>query len=410
LTLPELTHRPLSSWEKWADVWLTFSTVFLGLFMLVSTAGTSIAMGALLLGCVMQGRRAWHLGLWRDPLVLWSLAFFAFIAIHEIVTVAAGKSPWGIIGSYGELWRLPIVLVAFALIRNRDLFWLALLTSALILAALSWLHFMGLQVLAPEFFPARRITLGFGLVVVAWMAWSRSGSSNRPWILRAISLALALTVLFAMDGRTAHVLVVFLAAWAGWIWSSPRWRWALALLLPVMVLAAAMMSKSVQSRMADTLSAFGAPPVGGQVTSSGLRKEFFVIGAQLAIENPWLGVGLSGIPEAYREKIVEKAQADPRWQPYAEPAVQRTSNLHNEYLMLWAGTGIAGVLMFLAWLALPLFTRGLRPHQRHALTGLILAFALGSFMNAWLLDFTPGHVYIVLLAWLMSERYRSSLQ
>jgi O-antigen ligase len=213
-----------------------------------------------------------------------------------------------------------------------------------------------------------------------------------------------------MDGRTAHVLVVFLAAWAGWIWSSPRWRWALALLLPVMVLAAAMMSKSVQSRMADTLSAFGAPPVGGQVTSSGLRKEFFVIGAQLAIENPWLGVGLSGIPEAYREKIVEKAQADPRWQPYAEPAVQRTSNLHNEYLMLWAGTGIAGVLMFLAWLALPLLTRGLRPHQRHALTGLILAFALGSFMNAWLLDFTPGHVYIVLLAWLMSERYRSSLQ
>jgi hypothetical protein len=78
--------------------------------------------------------------------------------------------------------------------------------------------------------------------------------------------------------------------------------------------------------------------------------------------------------------------------------------------MLWAGTGIAGVLMFLAWLALPLLTRGLRPHQRHALTGLILAFALGSFMNAWLLDFTPGHVYIVLLAWLMSERYRSSLQ
>ena len=31
-------------------------------------------------------------------------------------------------------------------------------------------------------------------------------------------------------------------------------------------------------------------------------------------------------------------------------------------------------------------------------------------MNAWLLDFTPGHVYVVLLAWLMSERYRSNIQ
>jgi O-antigen ligase len=284
------------------------------------------------------------------------------------------------------------------------------LTSALILAVLNWLQFLGLHVLGPDFFPARRITLGFGLVVVAWMAWSRSHRSDRPWILRAISLALSLTVLFAMDGRTAHILVVFLAAWAGWVWSSPRWRWALALLLPILVLALATMSKSVQNRMTDTLSVFGAPPVGGQVTSAGLRKEFYVVGAQLVIENPWLGVGLSGIPEAYRAKIVEKAQADARWQPYAEPAVQRTSNLHNEYLMLWAGTGIVGLLLFLAWLALPLFTRGLHPYQRHALTGLILAFAVGSLLNAWLLDFTTGHAYIVLLAWLMSERYRSNPQ
>jgi O-antigen ligase len=118
-------------------------------------------------------------------------------------------------------------------------------------------------------------------------------------------------------------------------------------------------------------------------------------------------VGLSGIPEAYREKIIQKAKDDERWQPYAEPTVQLTANLHNEYLMLWAGTGSVGLLLFLAWLATPLFARGLSAYQRHALTGLVLAFAIGSLMNAWLLDFTPGHVYMVLLAWLLSDRYRS---
>ncbi len=399
----------MSPWEKWADVWLTVSTVLLGCFLLVSTAGTSIALVALLLGCLMQGPRAWRLGLWRDPLVLLGLAFFAFIAVHETLMVAAGKQPWDMIGSYGELWRFPIVLAAFALIRNREFFWMALLASALVLAALNWLHFAGLPVLPAEFFPARRITLGFGLVVVAWMAWARSQSSDRPWILRAISLALSLTVLFAMDGRTAQVLLVFLAAWAGWTWSGARWRWALALLLPALVLAVAAMSTAVQNRMADTLSAFRAPPEGGQVTSAGIRKEFYLIGAQIAIENPWSGVGLSGIPEAYREKIVQKARNDARWQPYAEPTVQRTSNLHNEYLMLWAGTGTAGLILLLAWLAAPLFMSGLDGQRRQALTGLILAFSLGSFMNAWLLDFTPGHVYMVLLAWLMSDRYRSDL-
>jgi hypothetical protein len=77
--------------------------------------------------------------------------------------------------------------------------------------------------------------------------------------------------------------------------------------------------------------------------------------------------------------------------------------------MLWAGTGTAGLILLLAWLAAPLLMSGLAVQPRQALTGLVLAFSLGSFMNAWLLDFTPGHVYMVLLAWLMSDRYRSNL-
>ena len=76
-----------------------------------------------------------------------------------------------------------------------------------------------------------------------------------------------------------------------------------------------------------------------------------------------------------------------------------------------AGGAVFAAVAFLGVFgAAPVQPGGLRLHQRHALTGLILAFALGSFMNAWLLDFTPGHVYVVLLAWLMSERYRSNIQ
>lgn len=398
----------MSRWEKGVDIWLAASTVVLGCFLLVSTAGTAIALVAMLLGCLLQLPRIWRLRLWRDPLVLLGLGFFSFIAVHETVMVAAGKQPWDMIGSYGELWRFPIVLAAFAVIRNREVFWMALLASAGVLAALNWLHAWGLPVLPPEFFPARRITLGFGLVAVAWIAWARSFHSDRPWMLRAISLGLALTILFAMDGRTAHLLVVVLVAWAGWTWSGPRLRWLLVLVLPAMVLAVASMSSSVQSRMADTLSALGAPPVGSQATSAGIRKEFYLIGLDIGAENPWAGVGLSGIPEAYRTKIIQKAQKDERWRPYADPTVQRTSNLHNEFLMLWAGTGIFGLLLFVVWLVTPLLMRGLPVFRRQAISGLVLAFAVGCCLNAWLLDFTPGHVHMVLLAWLLSERYRAT--
>jgi O-antigen ligase len=399
---------PMSRWERGVDVWLTASTVFLGCFLLVSTAGTAIALVAMLLGCILQAPRIWRLGLWRDPLILWGLVFFAFVWAHETWMAAAGGPPGDMIGSYAELWRFPIVLAVFAVIRNRDFFWGALITVAVVLAALIWSEALGRPVMPPEFsFPGRRISLGFGLVAVAWVAWTRSFYSGRPWLLRAISVSLVLTLLFAMDGRTAHLLVVLLVAWAGWTRSGPRLRWLLVLLLPALVLAVASMSKSVQNRMADTLSAFSAPPLGSQATSAGLRKEFYLIGLEVALENPWVGVGLSGIPEAYREKIVQKAQKDVRWAPYADPSVQRTSNLHNEYLMLWAGTGTLGLLLFLVWLVLPMFMRGFEGFRRQAMSGLVLAFAVGCCLNSWLLDFTPGHIYMVLMAWLLSERYRT---
>lgn len=399
-----------SRWDRAVDLWLTLATCLLGLFLLVSTAGTAIALVAMLIGCVLALPRFWRLRLWRDPLVLLGLVFFVFIAVHEWLMVAAGRSPSSdLVGNYSELWRFPIVLAVFCLIRDREVFWKALQLGAVLLAGLHWLLVAGVSVLPPEFFSDRRITLGFGLVAVSWLAWARSMQSARPWGLRAISLGLAVTVLFAMDGRTAYVLVVVLVAWAGWIWSGRRWRWLMVLLLPMAVIGLALLSPSVQNRMADSLSARGEPAAGGQVTSAGIRKEYYRIGLEIATENPWFGVGLAGIPNQYQQKIVQKAQSDSRWLPYTAPLFVRTSNLHNEYLMLWAGTGILGLILFLVWLLAPLLRRGVRGFRRDALTGLVLAFASGCFFNAWLLDFTPGHVYMVLLAWLLSDRLRPSV-
>jgi hypothetical protein len=54
-----------------------------------------------------------------------------------------------------------------------------------------------------------------------------------------------------------------------------------------------------------------------------------------------------------------------------------------------------------------MFMRGFEGFRRQAMSGLVLAFAVGCCLNSWLLDFTPGHIYMVLMAWLLSERYRT---
>lgn len=401
------TAIPLSRWDRGVDLWLALAASLLGFFLLFSTAGTAIALVAMLMGCVLAWPRFWRLRLWRDPLVVTGLAFFAFIFVHEWLMVAMGRAPRSdLVGSYSELWRFPIVLAVFVLIKDREIFWRALLLGAVVVAVLHWLLLADVSVLPPEFFSDRRITLSCGFVAVSWIAWARSMQSRSPWVLRAISLGLALTVLFAMDGRTGHVLVVVLAAWAGWIWTGRRWRWLMVVVLPAAVIAIAAMSPSVQNRMADSLSVTAEPPVGGQVSSAGIRKEYYRIGLEIATENPWLGVGFAAIPDQYQKKIEQKAQSDARWLPYTAPLFVRTSNLHNEYLMLWAGTGIVGLIFFLVWLGAPLLIARASDLPRDSLSGLMLAFSVGCLFNAWLLDFTPGHVYVTLLAWLLSERYR----
>lgn len=407
MSVPLSSPSSPSPWQRLTDAWLTAATILLGLFLLVSTAGTAIALVAMLIGCIMAAPRVWQLRLWRDPLVIWGVVFFIFIVLHEWM-IQVGERPLAMSNHYGELWRLPIVLTVFALIRRTDFFWIALLISAAILAVVNWMSWWGFDLLPRDFVDGRRISMGFGLVAVAWLALMLSYDSKRPWLLRGMSVFLVMTLLFVMQGRTAHMLVILLAALAGWMLASRRVRWLLAVALPVGFIILALTSKSVQNRMEDSLSVFAAPPGKAEVTSSGLRKQFYQSGLEIAMSQPWWGVGLSGIPDAYEATVRAKAEADPRWVDYASPEYARPSNLHNEYLMLWAGTGILGLISLLVWLAIPLRARGLSHSRKRALRGLVLTFAAGSLLNSWLLDFTPGHIYIVLLAWLVSQRYREA--
>ena len=76
--------------------------------------------------------------------------------------------------------------------------------------------------------------------------------------------------------------------------------------------------------------------------------------------------------------------------------------------MQWASGGVVAVLLLVAWLACPVLSRGHGTDIRRSVLGIVLAFSIGSLVNSWLLDFTEGHVYIVLVAWLLSQRYRPS--
>ena len=380
----------------------------LGVFLPSSTAGTSLGLVALFLSAALLLPSLWALRVWREPFVGLSLLLFAYIGLHSLWMSWTHAQPVSLLGGYSELWRVPVLLAVFALARNTEVFWRALVTGAIALSGLYWLNLAGLPVTGSNALDleVRRISAPLGLLAVGWIALERSFTSARPWAMRSVALFMAMTTIFAIEGRTGHLSLIALSSLAGWVYGRGHWRWLSMLLLPLAIGLLSMNSKAVQSRMGDTLTIMQKKTDSTEVRSAELRKAFYTTGLAIALDHPWMGVGYDGVAAAYEARIIQRVAAGEFSPPYAQKPYSRPPNLHNEFLMQWAGGGLPALILLIGWMASPLLTKGHSPSTRRALTGLILLFGLGCLFNSWLLDFTPGHLFTVLIAWQLSGRYR----
>jgi O-antigen ligase len=107
-------------------------------------------------------------------------------------------------------------------------------------------------------------------------------------------------------------------------------------------------------------------------------------------DQPILGVGTGGFAAAYAKKVEGTGKV-------------ATQNPHNEFLLMWAQLGIAGLalLIWLFWwqwrLAADLPTR----LESELARGLVVTMVIGCMFNSLLLDHTEGLFY----AWLTGVLY-----
>jgi O-antigen ligase len=82
-----------------------------------------------------------------------------------------------------------------------------------------------------------------------------------------------------------------------------------------------------------------------------------------------------------------------------EKGLMTTNNPHNEYLNILIQVGLLGLGVFLGFLY-TLFKASLMlksPSQWFA-QGLVLAMAVGCLANSWIMDFTSGYFFVMLIA------------
>lgn len=382
---------------------LTGALGALGFFLLFSTAGTSISLFVLLILVILNPRRIWQQRFWREPVFAIGLVLLAYIGLRTFIGEGFTGASAGTLNRYHELLMVPLLWALMRMARRPQAFSSGLMAGALFFTALHWLVPLIPQL--AHFLHLRRISSGFGLAVCAFLLFEHARLGMLPrWLGYGAALFLSVTVVFASDARTGHLVLIVLAACATWRATRHRWRVPAVMAMAVAAVLLGSLSQPIRHRVAETLSDAQASSKGEIVLNSSTwaRIELFRNGIVVARDNWVIGTGWQGYAQVF-----DRASTPRHGE--ARPPGTLSDNPHNEYLMQLGAGGLPALVLFLLWLAAPMARalqepNGARQPWAGAVGCVALAFAVGSLFNSLLLDYMPGHLYGCLLAWLMVRR------
>jgi O-antigen ligase len=390
---------PVPPAERAYQFALSASLALLGFFLLFSTAGTSLALGLLLLLCCLPPARVLRLAPWRQPVMALGLLLLAYIGLRTFA--ADGLAPsLEAMKQYHELALLPILWALMRVSRRPQAFVNGLLLGAVLYATAHWLapyvHLLEWPL------HKRRVSAGFGLAICTFLLFENTRLGRLPpRIGYSLAAYLGATVVFASDGRTGHFLLLLLMICASFRASPPRLR---AGVISATLLAALLMaygSNPIRSRMMDTWKEIRAEE-SGAAAAPWTRTELLRTGMIVVREHWPLGTGWERYPQAYSDAAAR------RFGNTRQDGGAGSVNPHNEYVLQLGAGGWPALLLFVLWLAAPV-CRAIRRRRKAdpwagAVGCLALAYAGSAAFNSVLLDFTEAHVYVALLAWMLARR------
>lgn len=200
-------------------------------------------------------------------------------------------------------------------------------------------------------------------------------------------------IFFISGGRTGYV--TFIASLLLFSWQTWKWKGVfISLVLAVILIPGFFkLSSMLSARMTEALQNVQQYQQGEKVTSVGLRMVFAHRALKFFKERPFTGYGTGSFAGLYQQIYPNTA----------EP----TRNPHNEYLHLAVQFGILGPLLLLIFLVgCWIDSMSLPLPEAHILQALTLTFALGCLANSWLMDMTPGHLWMFWWIWCLGSRTR----
>ena len=395
----------------------TWCAIALGFAIPISTAATNLLLAAIVLLFAVSGdTRAKLAAIARNPPALAVLLFCAAVVLGSAYGSGSASDNLHYLVKYLSLLLIPLLVPLFSSRADRIRALAAFGAAMLLTLAMSyairygWLP-QALLAVADEKSRAMwgadnpvvfklHITHGFLMAFSAFLlavAALRQSSPRLRWAAVALGVMAAGNVLLMVKGRTGYAVLAVLGAYLIFGRFGKRGIAMTALIFALVGAAAYQWSGNFHERVHATIDEAGAwqPGKGGQ-TSIGLRFDYYANTLDIIQDHPWFGVGTGGFQGAYGERIKDSGMAP-------------SNNPHNQYLLIAAQLGLAG-LAVLIWLYAVYWRQAgrLEPAFSQIARGVLLAMLVGNLFNSFMLDFTERMFFAwisgVLLAELSASR------
>lgn len=377
---------------RWAAVALGFSIP-------ISVALDSMLAAVILLTWLLSFNYSEKLAVVRANPVVWlAIALFSFYLLGSTYSIGSHEDVLDGLGKAAKLMFIPLLITVFQDAGTRRHAWRGFMGAMLLTLALSYLLWLGLlpkweivkgEAANPTIFKlhiTHNLFMAFTAFVCAVQARYASTPRQRG-IWAILALLATINVLFMVQGRTGHLVLLALLVYIGVAWL--RWKGVAFTLAAIGMLAAltyALPSSTLHQRAALAYHEFSAaqPDVAATTRSSvGQRLEFYRNTLEIVQQHPLHGAGTGGFRQAYADQVRDTGRI-------------ATHNPHNEYLMVAAQLGLVGLLLLLALFAVQWRLAAQLPTMREQVLarGMLLSVIVASAVSSTLIDHAEGWFYV----------------
>lgn len=327
----------------------------------------------------------------KQPMVVMALVWLAVLGVGTLFSLAPGEESLDILASWRKILLIPMAAAVFEddswKLRMAWTFLYAAILS-LALSYLSW--FMEIIIHErPGIIIHNHATQGmvFGVALftaAVLLRFKIATSRGSRVLLAAASFFLLLNILLITPGRSGYLALLVLTAVLSFF-SVKGWpRYVLCLSLPLIIGLALFLSPLAKKGIMQGINEIQQYDQAESVTSMGTRVIMWQNTLKIIQQRPLFGHGTGAFLEAYRKQV----KGVSGWQG------ELAHDPHNQYLRVAAEHGLAGLILFLVFIA-AFFRQNVTGWPRIIGVGILLSWCATSLFSAHFNTFTEGRFLMI---------------